>query len=63
MSFVLARKVMEASRYKNSTDFIVNLGGRRPSRRVRAYNSTNDHELDNTLIEPYQDVYVGEFYG
>ena len=59
---MLARKVMEASRYKNSTDFIVNLGGRRPSRRVRAYNSTNDHELDNTLIEPHQGMYLVEFY-
>ena len=44
-------------------DFIANLGGHRPPRRVRAYNSTNNDELDNTLIEPHQGIYVVEFYG
>ena len=44
-------------------DFIVNLGERRPPRRVRAYNSTNNHELDNALIEPHQGMYAVEFYG
>ena len=39
-------------------DFIVNLGGRRPPRRVRAYNSTNNHELNNTLIVLPQYVYL-----
>ena len=41
-------------------DFIVNLCGRRPPRRVRAYNSTNNHELKNTLIVPPQDTYLVE---
>ena len=48
---------------QKSDDFIVNLGGRQPPRRVRAYSSTNNHELDNTLIEPHQGIYVVEFYG
>ena len=39
-------------------DFIVNLGGLRPPRRVRAYNSTNNHELNNTLIVSPRDVYL-----
>ena len=43
-------------------DFIVNLGGRRHPRRVMAYNSTNNHELDNTFIEPHRDIYLVEFY-
>ena len=36
---------------QKSDDFIANLGGRRPPRRLRACNSTNSHELNNTLIE------------
>ena len=44
-------------------DFIVNLGDRRPPRKVRAYGSTNNHKLNNTIIEAHQDVYLVEFYG
>ena len=44
-------------------DFIVNLGGRRPPRRVRVYNSTNNHALNNTLIVPLQYTYLVELYG
>ena len=36
---------------QESDEFIANLGGRRPPRRLRACNSTNSHELNNTLIE------------
>ena len=43
-------------------DFIASLDGRRPPRRVMAFNSTNNHELDNTLIEPHRDIYLVEFY-
>ena len=56
-------KGMEANWCENSTIFIVKLGSRRPPRRVRAYNSTNNHELNNTLIEPHQFMYLVEFYG
>ena len=56
-------KLMEANRYENPTIFVVNLGGRRPPRRVRAHNSTNNHKLNNTLIVPPQDTYLVEFYG
>ena len=44
-------------------DFIANLGGRRPPWRVRAYNSTDNHELNNTLIVPPQYTYLVGFYG
>ena len=44
-------------------DFLGNLGGLRTPRRVRAYLSTNNHELDNTLIEPHQDMYLVESHG
>ena len=43
-------------------DFIANLGGRRPPQRVRAYNSTNNHELNNTLIEPHQVISSGSIW-
>ena len=39
-------------------DFVANLGGRRPPRRVRAYISTNNHELNNTLTVPPQGMYL-----
>ena len=48
---------------KKSDDFIVNLGGRRPPRRVKAYSSTNNHELDNTNIDTRHDVYLAGFNG
>ena len=44
-------------------DFIVNLGGRRPPRRVRAYNSTNNKELNNTRIALHQNMYLVRLYG
>ena len=43
-------------------DFVVNLGGLRPPRRVRAYLSRNNNELDNTLTEQHQSMYLVEFY-
>ena len=56
-------KGMEANWCENSTIFIVKLGSRRPPRRVRAYNSTNNHELNNTLMVPSQGIYLVIFYG
>ena len=49
---------MEANRFD---DFIVNLSGR-PPQRVRAYNSRNNHDLNNTLMDPHQVIYLVEFY-
>ena len=62
-SSVPAWKVIEANRCENSTilsqiSAVVDLYPR-----VRANNSTNNHELNNTLIEPYQVIYLVEFYG
>ena len=62
-SFVPVWKALEASYGENSTIFIENLGGRRPPRRVRAYNSTNNHEVNNILKEPHQGMHVVEFEG
>ena len=36
--------------------FYRSLGSRRPPRRVRAYNSTNNHELNNTPKETRQNI-------
>ena len=44
-------------------DFIVNLGCRRPPRRVRAYNSTNNQELNNTRLELHHNIYLVRLYG
>ena len=61
--FIPVWNVMEAKWSENLTIWSYQLGGRRPPRRVRAYKSTNNRELDNTLIEPHWDVCLVEFYG
>ena len=48
---------------QKSDHFIANLGGRRPPRRVRAYNSTNNHEFKTTRILLPQGIYGMERYG
>ena len=44
-------------------EFFVNLGGHQPPRGVRAYNSTNNHELDNTFIVTPRGMYLVVSYG
>ena len=61
-SFVLARKVVDVHQCENSTilsqvSVVVNL-----HEEPWLINSTNNHELDNTLIEPHRDIYLVEFY-
>ena len=48
---------------QKSNNVIANLGGRRPPRRVRAYNSTNNRELNNTCIVLRQNIYLVRLYG
>ena len=43
---------------QKSDDFVVNLGGRRPPGRIRAYRSSNKDELNNTRIASHRHMYL-----
>jgi len=62
MCLVLVWEIIEANRYENLYHFPGNLGGHRPPRRIRAYQSRTNHELDITSPVPPQNMYLVMFY-